>query len=377
MSIAYSQSGLNTGGSGTAALTLTNAAGSLLVAFLTTTSQSGITLSISDTNLNTWVAIGSPAAVGGSLRTCQMFYAENVASGSNVITGKNATVPVVVGTTLIVAEYTGAATAITALDQIAGPGSGSNNAPSSGNTPATTSTNELLVGCTFNNVATTITATSGISAIRQTNTVQALGDGLTTSEAAYSAVFGMASPGTWVAIAATFLPATFSISGNAGVAGATVSWTGAASGSTTADGSGNYTIPGLQTGSYTITPTLTNWTFAPTNSSQTITTANITGVNFVATQTAAATPTFSPVAGTYTSIQTVTISTTSPSPTIYFTTDGSTPTTGSTMYTVPITVAATATLKAIATSAGLATSAVGSALYTINIATPNRSSRSK
>ena len=46
----------------------------------------------------------------------------------------------------------------------------------------------------------------------------------------------------------------------------------------------------------------------------------------------AATPTFSPGAGTYSTIQTVTISDTTPSATIYYTTNGTTPTTGSTVY---------------------------------------------
>jgi len=81
---------------------------------------------------------------------------------------------------------------------------------------------------------------------------------------------------------------------------------------------------------------------------------------------AAATPAFSPAGGTYTSTQTVTISTTTPSATIYYTTNGSTPTTSSSVYSGPITVSATETLNAIAVASGLTTSAPGSATYTIN-----------
>jgi hypothetical protein len=75
----------------------------------------------------------------------------------------------------------------------------------------------------------------------------------------------------------------FTISGSAGTASATVSYTGTASGSVSADGSGNYSIPSLGPGSYTITPTKGGFTFSPTNSPQTITNADISGVNFVAT----------------------------------------------------------------------------------------------
>jgi hypothetical protein len=78
-----------------------------------------------------------------------------------------------------------------------------------------------------------------------------------------------------------------------------------------------------------------------------------------------ATPAFSPAAGTYSSTQTVTISTTTPSATIYYTTNGSTPTTSSTVYAGPITVSSTETLQAVAVASGYSTSAVGSAAYTI------------
>lgn len=79
-----------------------------------------------------------------------------------------------------------------------------------------------------------------------------------------------------------------------------------------------------------------------------------------------ATPTFSPVAGTYITAQVVAISTTTPAATIYYTTDGSTPTTSSTVYTSPISVPASATLKAIGTAFGFTQSAVATAVYQIN-----------
>jgi len=79
----------------------------------------------------------------------------------------------------------------------------------------------------------------------------------------------------------------------------------------------------------------------------------------------AATPAFSVAAGTYTSTQTVTITDASAGATIYYTTNGSAPTTSSAKYTGPITVSATETVQAIATATNCTTSAVASAKYTI------------
>jgi N-acetylneuraminic acid mutarotase len=82
----------------------------------------------------------------------------------------------------------------------------------------------------------------------------------------------------------------------------------------------------------------------------------------------AATPTFSPAAGSFTSAQTVTISDATSGATIYYTTNGAAPTTSSTQYTGAITVSSTETIEAIAVASGYVNSAVGSAAYTIGVA---------
>jgi hypothetical protein len=81
-----------------------------------------------------------------------------------------------------------------------------------------------------------------------------------------------------------------------------------------------------------------------------------------------ATPTYSPVAGTYSADQAVTISCATSGATIHYTTDGSIPTAASVVYTGPISVAGngvTVTIKAMALKAGLTDSAVATATYTI------------
>ena len=79
----------------------------------------------------------------------------------------------------------------------------------------------------------------------------------------------------------------------------------------------------------------------------------------------AATPVFSPAAGTYTTAQSVKITSATVGATIYYTTNGATPTTASTKYTTAIPVAASETIKAIAIATGSTTSAVASAAYVI------------
>jgi hypothetical protein len=85
-----------------------------------------------------------------------------------------------------------------------------------------------------------------------------------------------------------------------------------------------------------------------------------------------AAPLFSPVAGTYASAQQVTLTDATAGTTIYYTTNGITPTASSTKYTGAITVSVTETIQAIAVVSGFAPSSVASAAYTISSTTSSK-----
>jgi len=121
----------------------------------------------------------------------------------------------------------------------------------------------------------------------------------------------------------------------------------------------------------------------PVAASETIR-AIATGTNYIASKVATqryaitlptATPVIKPGTGSYPAAQKVTITDATPMATIYYTTDGKTPTTASTKYTVPITVPISAslqTIEAMAVADGYTESLVASATYTITplVATP-------
>ena len=89
--------------------------------------------------------------------------------------------------------------------------------------------------------------------------------------------------------------------------------------------------------------------------------------------TEAATPLFSEPSGTYNGAQTVTISDATTGAAIYYTTDGTTPTTSSTLSTGPIKVSATETIEAIASATGYSTSRLATATYKITLPTASTS----
>lgn len=87
--------------------------------------------------------------------------------------------------------------------------------------------------------------------------------------------------------------------------------------------------------------------------------------------TKVATPTFSLEEGTYTEAQSVTITTTTEGATIYYTIDGTDPTTESNLYSEAVSITETTTLKAIAVKEGMTDSEIATATYTINIINVN------
>jgi hypothetical protein len=91
-------------------------------------------------------------------------------------------------------------------------------------------------------------------------------------------------------------------------------------------------------------------------------------INLAVPDTTAPTVTISPAAGTYTSTQNVTLSA-NEAATIYYTLDGSTPTTSSTVYSSAISITSTTTVKYFAKDTAGNSSAVQSAIYTLNIDT--------
>lgn len=76
-------------------------------------------------------------------------------------------------------------------------------------------------------------------------------------------------------------------------------------------------------------------------------------------------PVFIPAPGTFGAPQQVTMTCSTANSTIYYTLDGSTPTTSSTRYTGPVTISATSTLRAFATASGLDASQVEFGEYRI------------
>jgi hypothetical protein len=228
---------------------------------------------VSDTLLNTYTNIGANGQWGWWL-------AFSKATGANTVTLTQASNNYV---SEIIGEYSGVSILKGSTTLISSTTCG----PLTPSSPSDT----LVFFGTQVNAGVTYTLTS--AGTLRINTPVLLGDVVTSS--AYTMV--VTSPGAAATVMAMLDLGLAAISGNAGTAGATISFTGVSSGSVTADGSGNYSIPGLANGAYTLTPSKVGFTFSPTTSNQTVAGANISGVNFTATSTAAIVSAGAPMIG--------------------------------------------------------------------------------
>jgi hypothetical protein len=136
----------------------------------------------------------------------------------------------------------------------------------------------------------------------------------------------------------------------------------------TLDGSQPTTSSNQYSASFTVNSTTTVKAIATApNFTQSSTATSVITIN---QQSAAATPVISPATGTFTSPQTVTITDATSGSTIYYTLDGSQPTTSSTQYSASFTVSTTTTVKAIATASGFTQSNTATSVITIQSGSP-------
>ena len=206
---------------------------------------------------------------------------------------------------------------------------------------------------------TSSTQYSGPLAITSSQTVKAI------AKAGTSGVSGVAS--VTLTIESQVATPSFSPVGGTYTSAQSVKITSATSGATiyyTTNGTAPTKSSTQYTGPVTVSSSMTLEALA---SASGFFDSNVASASYTISSQVAATPTFSPAAGTYTSAQSVTLSDSTAGASIYYTTNGTTPTTSSTKYTAAINVASTTTLKAIAAAAGFSQSAVASATYTINL----------
>lgn len=122
-------------------------------------------------------------------------------------------------------------------------------------------------------------------------------------------------------------------------------------------GRATYTTKSLAVGAHSVTAAYPgNSSFAPSTSA---------ALTETITKPQAVPPTFSPAVGNYRTPQLVTLTDATKGAAIYFTTNGNTPSTSSTVFKNPIKVAETTTIKAVAAASGYSNSIVASGTYFI------------
>jgi general stress protein 26 len=193
--------------------------------------------------------------------------------------------------------------------------------------------------------------------VNQTTTIKAIAllTGLTGSSVASATYTLQLAPPNFSPVAGTYASAQSVVLSDS-VPGVTIYYTTNGSKPTTSSTRYSNPISVSQPTTINAIAALTGWTSS--------------AVATAAYATQSAVPTFSVAAGTYPAAQSVALSDANSSATIYYTTNGSTPTTSSTRYNGAIAVKQNMTIRAVAAVKGWATSGVGSAAYVLQAATP-------
>lgn len=216
-----------------------------------------------------------------------------------------------------------------------------------GSTPAASTPGTCSHGTTY----------SGPVTLSSTTTLQALATKSgSTNSGVYSQTYTLA--GSPTTSTPTFTPGTSTFSGSLSVAigcstpACVIHYT--TNGTSPTSGSPVYSAP------FTVTTTTTVQALGITSGYAN----SAIGSAVYTSSSLAATPTFSPLSQAFTGTLSVSIASATGGASIYYTTDGSTPTTGSTLYTGPISITTTTVVNAIAAASGLGNSLVGMATYT-------------
>lgn len=226
---------------------------------------------VSDSQGNAWNVVSAIEFL--TTNNFSMAYALNCQEGPNTVTVTLA------GAVFqyVIAEYPTVGSFDTSTSAF---GSGAN--PSSGNI-TTVNNNELLVGGIYSTNTYTAGGTYTLRSGGGSTFLPGIEDTTAGVAGNYSATFTSTATTVWAAgILAFTPPAVFSISGNAGAGGVSVTYSGSSGGSVLADSTGNYGIPGLLPGNYTVTPQSPFYLFNPLSQNVTITSADVTGINFTA-----------------------------------------------------------------------------------------------
>ncbi len=115
---------------------------------------------------------------------------------------------------------------------------------------------------------------TGVLTVTSTFTLSCIGAGGTAAKSVTVTV----TPAATYAISGRAVEAVGS--GFAGLPGVTINLTGAATASTTTDGSGNYSFSALANGGYSVTPSKSGYNFSPASRNVTVSGASVTGQNF-------------------------------------------------------------------------------------------------